>query len=164
MRTRLGVLLGALALAVTACSAEAKTTTTIGPPPLPGSASLPEAGPPPELDGARVAAGANLYAKYCASCHGTDLKGDPEWQVPNADGTYRPPPQDSSGHTWHHGDDLLVDIILNGSEFLQSRMPPFGAQLSEAEVLSILEFFKSMWGPEERALQWEVTLRQRAGF
>jgi mono/diheme cytochrome c family protein len=117
--------------------------------------------PLPELEAAKVAAGADLYAQSCASCHGADLTGDPDWQVMNVDGSFPPPPQDSSGHTWHHGDDLLVEIILDGSEFPQSRMRAFGGKLTEAEVLSILEFFKSTWGPQERTLQWEVTLRER---
>jgi mono/diheme cytochrome c family protein len=82
--------------------------------------------------------------------------------VPNPDGSYRPPPQDSSGHTWHHGDDLLLEIIRDGSEFPDSRMPAFGEQLSEADVLSILEFFKSRWGTQERTFQWEATLRERS--
>jgi mono/diheme cytochrome c family protein len=55
----------------------------------------------------------------------------------------------------------LVEIILDGSEFPQSRMPAFGGKLTEAEVLSILEFFESIWGRQERTLQWEVTLRER---
>lgn len=122
---------------------------------------MPEGVPLPELEAAKVAAGADLYAQSCASCHGADLTGDPDWQVMNVDGSFPPPPQDSSGHTWHHGDDLLVEIILDGSEFPQSRMPAFGGKLTEAEVLSILEFFKSTWGPQERTLQWEVTLRER---
>lgn len=116
----------------------------------------------PELDVARIAAGEELYVQFCASCHGAGLQGDPDWQLMKEDGSFPPPPQDSSGHTWHHGDDLLVEIILDGSEFPQSRMPAFAGQLTESEVFSILEFFKSTWGPQERTVQWEVTLRERA--
>ena len=152
----------AILLALAGCSNAADTTTTFSLPALPGSPTVPEGEPLPELDSDKVAAGADLYAGLCASCHGTDLKGDPDWQVMNEDGSFPPPPQNSSGHTWHHGDDLLVEIILDGSEFPQSRMPAFGGQLTEAEVVSILEFFKSTWGPQERTLQWEVTLRERA--
>jgi mono/diheme cytochrome c family protein len=148
-------------LLVAGCSSAAGTTTTFSPPPLPGSPTVPEGVPLPELDAAKVAAGADLYARACASCHGAHLEGDPGWKLMKADGSFPPPPQDSSGHTWHHGDDLLVEIILDGPEFPQSRMPAFGGELTEAEVLSILEFFKSTWGRQERTLQWEVTLRER---
>ncbi len=152
------------ALGLTGCSNAAETTTTsFSLTPLPGSPTAPPGEPVPELDPATVAAGQDRYEQFCASCHGTDLKGDPDWKVPNDDGSYPPPPQDSSGHTWHHGDDLLLEIILRGSDFPESRMPPFGAQLSEGEALSILEYFKSAWGPQERAFQWEATLRERAG-
>ena len=27
-----------------------------------------------------------LYAENCASCHGSDLKGEADWQTPNPDG------------------------------------------------------------------------------
>jgi mono/diheme cytochrome c family protein len=79
--------------------------------------------------------------------------------TPNADGSYPPPPQDAGGHTWHHADQLLVSIVLEGSDFPQSRMPAFGETLSEDEVMSILEYYKSLWGPQERDVQWNATWR-----
>lgn len=152
----------ALLLLLSGCAAVEETTTEFSFPPLPGSPTTPQPASPPALNPDMIAKGADLYGEYCAACHGPDLEGDPDWKAPNEDGSYRPPPQDSSGHTWHHGDDLLVEIILQGSEFPQSRMPAFGDRLSEDEVLAILEFFKSRWGQQERAVQWEVTLRERA--
>ena len=149
--------------ALTGCSTAEETTTTFILAPLPGSPTAPPGVAVPELDPEVVNAGGFLYEQFCAVCHGADLKGDPGWKVPNEDGSYPPPPQDSSGHTWHHGDDLLLEIILEGSDFPESRMPAFAGQLSEMEVLAILEFFKSGWGPQERTFQWEATLRERAG-
>ena len=35
----------------------------------------------------------------CASCHGDNLQGQPNWQQANADGSYPAPPHDASGHT-----------------------------------------------------------------
>lgn len=147
-------------LLMAGCSNASDSATTIDVPPLPGSPATPTDVPLPELDAEKVAVGADLYAQYCSSCHGADLKGDPDWRVPNEDGSYPPPPQDSSGHTWHHSDALLSEIILVGSDFPQSRMPAYGAQLTESDVAAILEFFKSTWGPQERTLQWQVTLRE----
>jgi mono/diheme cytochrome c family protein len=150
-------------LVVASCSGATDSTTTFSLSPLPGSPTTPEAGPPPELDVESTSEGAVLYGRFCSSCHGADLTGDPDWKTPNEDGSYPPPPQDSSGHTWHHGDDLLLEIILDGSDFPESRMPAFGEQLTEVEALSILEFFKSTWGPQERSFQWEATIRERTG-
>lgn len=113
----------------------------------------------PALQDDSIAAGGILYATYCASCHAEDLSGEADWKTPNDDGSYRPPPQDSSGHTWHHSDRLLVDLIANGSDFPQTRMPSFGDVLTDEEILSILDYFKSTWGEEERLFQWEVTQR-----
>jgi mono/diheme cytochrome c family protein len=119
-------------LLVAGCSNAAGTTASFSLPALPGSPTAPEGQPLPELDVTKIAAGEELYAQFCASCHGADLHGDPDWQVIKEDGSFPPPPQDSFGHNWHHGDDFLVEIILDGSRFPQSRMPAFAGQLTEA--------------------------------
>jgi mono/diheme cytochrome c family protein len=152
----------ALALAATACGDTGADTTT----PAETAATFLDLGGPvelpplPELDADAISVGRELYVEHCASCHGEELEGDPDWMIPNTDGSYPPPPQDSTGHTWHHGDGLLVDIIINGSEFPQSRMPAYAGILDEDQVMSILEYFKSTWGPAERDVQWSVTVRE----
>jgi Cytochrome c len=60
------------------------------------------------LDPERIAYGSDLYQEHCASCHGEDLSGHPDWRTPDEDGFFRPPPQDSSGHTWHRPDRVLI--------------------------------------------------------
>jgi mono/diheme cytochrome c family protein len=117
--------------------------------------------PPPPLDPQRVAQGQELYAQHCAECHGSNGEGQPDWKTPNDDGSYKPPPHDVSGHTWHHDDDLLLDLIANGSDFPKTQMPTFGDKLSDEEILAILEYLKSWWGPEERAFQWQITWQAR---
>lgn len=130
--------------------------------PLLGSGSRSsQAPPPPALDPERVAQGQVLYTQYCAECHGPDGKGHPDWKTPNDDGSYNPPPQDATGHTWHHADDLLLDLIAKGGDFPQTKMPAFGQQLTDGEILAILEYIKTWWGPEERAFQWQVTWQSR---
>ncbi len=114
-----------------------------------------EAPPLPTLDPTHVAQGATLYAQQCASCHGIDLKGAPNWQELLTDGSLPAPPHDSSGHTWHHKDELLISIILNGGDpQSKSKMPAFKDKLSEADVGTILDFLKSKWGQTEREFQW----------
>lgn len=140
------------ALAATGCSSGA------APPLLP---ARPETPPLPPLNSGLVVQGQALYAQYCTECHGATGEGQPEWKIPNDDGSFKPPPHDNSGHTWHHADDLLLELIANGSDFPQTQMPPFGDALSDEEILAIIEFMKSWWGPDERAFQWQVTWQAR---
>ncbi|MGI8515523.1 MAG: c-type cytochrome [Acidimicrobiia bacterium] len=134
-------------------------TSPTQPPTSPSGASQEEA-PPPPLDEDHVALGAELYQQRCASCHRADLSGDPDWKTPNPNGSYPPPPHDSSGHTWHHPDQLLLELIRDGLDIPESRMPPFGDVLSDDEIMAIIEFLKANWGPEERGFQWQVTSDQ----
>lgn len=109
-----------------------------------------------------IARGGVLYQQHCASCHRADLSGDPNWRTPNEDGSYPPPPHDSSGHTWHHPDRVLVELIRDGSDLPQSRMPAFGDRLDDDDIQAILEFIKSHWGAQEVEHQRQVTEQDRA--
>lgn len=117
--------------------------------------------PVPTLDSQHVTQGRQLYAQYCAECHGANGEGKPDWKTPNENGVHKAPPHDNSGHTWHHDDELLLDIIANGSPVPGSEMSAFGNKLSDEEILTIIEFMKSWWGSEERAFQWQVTWQAR---
>ena len=117
--------------------------------------------PFPALSPVRVAEGAGLYAQQCASCHGENLQGAPDWKKPLPDGSLPPPPHDGSGHTWHHPDSLLIDIIANGGDpSYNSKMPAFSGRLFEDEIASILDYIKSRWGKDEREFQWWITYTQ----
>ncbi len=118
-----------------------------------GPEDLPvESGKGPE-EGSEIAAGQTLYSEHCASCHGADLAGQPNWKRRLADGRYPAPPHDETGHTWHHGDEYLFAVTKRGGQatappgFL-SGMPGFDETLSDAEIWSILDFIKSRWPPE----------------
>ena len=50
------------------------------------------------------ASGAAVYVKHCASCHGANREGQPNWRERRPDGRLPAPPHDASGHTWHHAD------------------------------------------------------------
>jgi len=111
----------------------------------------------------QVTAGERLYATHCASCHGKNLEGHPDWQSPMPNGRYRPPPHDDSGDTWHHPDALLFAITKRGltppvaPEGYESDMPAFEGKLSDEEVWAVLAFIKSKWSEEARAYQKMVT-------
>lgn len=118
-----------------------------------------EVPPVPSLDPQQVALGEQLYRQYCASCHGANLEGAQDWKKSLADGSLPPPPHNNSGHTWHHPDSLLLNIILEGGEKLYGgTMPPFNDRLTRKDTESILDFFKSRWGKEEREYQWWMTV------
>jgi mono/diheme cytochrome c family protein len=98
-----------------------------------------------------VARGEAVYVTHCASCHGRNLEGQPEWQSQDKDGFLPAPPHDESGHTWHHPDTLLFKITKLGVaeaanlKNYKTRMPAFGEILSDADILAALSYIKSRW-------------------
>lgn len=109
--------------------------------------------------------GAALYQQNCASCHGADLEGQPDWRSPGTDGRLPAPPHDATGHTWHHGDDILFRITRDGTAAVigggyESNMPGFGDVLSDAEIRVILDYIKSTWPDRQRAHQEEVSRQE----
>jgi mono/diheme cytochrome c family protein len=111
-----------------------------------------------------VARGQAVYAANCAQCHGLRAEGQANWHKQNPDDTYPPPPHDSTGHTWHHGDGLLFRIVRDGGDIpglpgFKSAMPAFKERLSPEEVRAVIIYLKSLWGPRERGFQAEVSLQ-----
>jgi mono/diheme cytochrome c family protein len=108
-----------------------------------------------------VAEGQQVYAQRCASCHGANLQGAPNWKQPLPSGKYPAPPHDDSGHTWHHPDALLKQIIVEGGNGtggqIPSDMPGFGDVLTERQTDAVLEFIKSRWSAQSREYQWHMT-------
>lgn len=114
--------------------------------------------PVPKLDPQRVSQGEVLYGLHCAECHGDNLEGAANWQTTLPDGSFPPPPHDDSGHTWHHPDDYLIEIITRGStEVYGGTMPGFGEKLTETEIEMILDYIKSTWDTEAREFQWWIS-------
>ncbi|HEY4666273.1 MAG TPA: cytochrome c [Anaerolineales bacterium] len=114
--------------------------------------------PIPTLNPEWVTRGMVIYARECATCHGANLEGLPDWKQSLPDGSLPPPPHDSSGHTWHHPDSLLLAIIAEGGDpAYNSKMPAFRDKLTEEERRAVLEFIKSTWGENEREFQWWMT-------
>lgn len=106
-----------------------------------------------------IVLGAGVYQANCATCHGVSGAGQPNWQSRQADGMLPAPPHDASGHTWHHPDAVLLDIIRRGGEAvyggpgLRSGMPAFGGQLTAEEIDTVLAYIKTLWGDAEREYQ-----------
>lgn len=119
-------------------------------------------------DPAQVALGAEIYAKNCAVCHGAKLEGQPNWRQKLPNGKWPAPPHDDTGHTWHHPDRWLFEVVERGlvpplvPAGHVSDMPAFGDRLSNAEIRAVLAFIKSHWS-EETLRQRDEMLRKRAG-
>lgn len=120
----------------------------------------------PAAEREMIAQGRALYALHCAACHGVDLEGAPDWEIPDADGRMPAPPHDASGHTWHHPDRELMLMIREGMDAVvpgyESDMPAFGSVLDDAEIAAVLAFIKSTWPARERAYQAERTRADEA--
>jgi S-disulfanyl-L-cysteine oxidoreductase SoxD len=115
--------------------------------------------PVPTANGQIVAQGSALYSQQCAGCRGANLEGVPDWRIPLRNGSFPAPPHDSSGHTWHHPDALLLSVIANGGDpASKTTMPAFKDKLAADEMSAILTFFKSRWGKDEREYQWWMTV------
>ena len=115
-----------------------------------------------ELDNRDITAGLILYADHCASCHGANLEGQPDWQVQNPDGTMPAPPHDQTGHTWHHDNALLFSYTKLGGEGalaqrgvtnFKSGMPGFGDVMTDDEIWNVLAFIRSTWPRRVQEIQ-----------
>lgn len=111
---------------------------------------------------AQIAQGQALYNVRCASCHGKNLEGQPNWKTPLPNGRLPAPPHDRTGHTWHHADAALTGITKLGlkpfaGDSYESDMPAFATILSDEEIEAIVTYIKSTWPERERAYQEQVT-------
>lgn len=100
-----------------------------------------------------IGEGKSIYSSQCASCHGIDLEGQPNWRVRNKDGKLPAPPHDETGHTWHHSTSLLIDLTKKGPQFVagldyKTDMPAFEKILTDDEVVAVLSYIKSTWTEE----------------
>lgn len=107
---------------------------------------------PPPADPAQIALGHRVYQAHCATCHGVNLEGQPDWQRRRLNGRLPAPPHDASGHTWHHPDAQLIEITRDGFARImpgyETDMPAFGGSLSEAEIIAVIAYIRSTWPPE----------------
>jgi mono/diheme cytochrome c family protein len=101
--------------------------------------------------------GQALYLEYCASCHGANLEGQPDWMERLPSGRLPAPPHDETGHTWHHSDEQLLRIVRHGLAVIapgyETDMPAFEGTLSDQEIVAILDYIKQTWPDRERGIQ-----------
>jgi len=119
-------------------------------------------------DRSLVIQGKAIYANNCAACHGESLQGQPNWRERMSNGRLPAPPHDKAGHTWHHPDGMLVDMVKNGlvpgktaPPGYVSDMPAYRDILSDQEIIAVLAYIKSTWPPKVLQAQKEVTLQRQ---
>lgn len=153
MIRRFNILICATLLLLTGCGTSGNAT--------PSSAGPAES--PPTPDPRLVEQGESIYAQHCAECHGANLEGEADWKLQNPDGSFRAPPHDANGHTWHHSDAQLIDAIRLGGTRLSpdvggtSPMPAYGDILTDDDIAAVLDYIKSTWPEDIRLYQWERT-------
>jgi mono/diheme cytochrome c family protein len=94
-------------------------------------------------------AGATLYAKYCAVCHGESGRGD----GPSTAGFGTKPANLTDGRLMNTlPDEFLANVILNGgrAEGLAPTMPPFRSYLSDAQTRQVIAHVRSLAQPPFR--------------
>ena len=120
----------------------------------------------PSADEGRITLGKTVYAANCAACHGANLEGQANWRERLANGRLPAPPHDKTGHTWHHPDRLLIDMVKNGlvpgrtaPPGYESDMPAYAGILTDEKIVAVIAYIKSTWPPKVLQAQKEVTLR-----
>ena len=115
-----------------------------------------------------VEKGRAIYAEHCASCHGVNLQGQPNWRERDAEGYLPAPPHDASGHTWHHADKQLFDLTkyglgaMLGDKSFKTRMPAYEGVLNDSEIIAVLSYIKSRWPIETQARHNKINAARRS--
>ncbi|MCK9513505.1 MAG: cytochrome c [Pigmentiphaga sp.] len=116
-----------------------------------------------------VMQGKVVYANNCAVCHGKALEGQPNWRQRMQNGRLPAPPHDETGHTWHHPDAMLIDMVKNSlvpgrtaPPGYETDMPAYRDLLTDDEIIAVLAYIKSSWPPEVLEAQKNVTAQQQS--
>jgi mono/diheme cytochrome c family protein len=100
-----------------------------------------------------IARGKIAYENNCVSCHMINLAGAENWKGLDEDGHRKAPPLNGTGHTWHHDDKTLHNIIKYGLAKLvdgyEGKMMGFEENLSDKDIDSVLAYIKSYWSKEK---------------
>ena len=93
--------------------------------------------------------GKTMYENNCVSCHQINLVGAENWKGLDEDGHRKAPPLNGTGHTWHHDDASLHNIIKYGLAKIiknyDGKMLGFEDNLKDEDIDSVLAYIKSFW-------------------
>lgn len=105
-------------------------------------------------DSVQIQRGYKMYTQNCASCHGVNGQGAPNWSHPGVQGKDAAPPLNGTGHAWHHPMKALMTTINYGTVRLGGSMPAWKDKLSEQDIGDIIAWFQSQW-PDEIYAAWQ---------
>ena len=108
-----------------------------------------------------IARGKIIYENNCVSCHQVNLVGVENWKGLDEDGHRKAPPLNGAGHTWHHDDATLHNIIKYGLAKLvknyEGKMIGFGDKINDKQIDSVLSYIKSHWDDETYERQISIS-------
>lgn len=104
--------------------------------------------------------GRAIYQQRCASCHGVNAEGAPNWQARDEYGELPAPPHNVEGHTWRHSDADLYQMVNKGwrdpfNKTKRLTMPAFGEEMSPEQIRAVITYLKTLWTSEQRQFQLE---------
>ena len=155
-----GVTLAVTLAGLSACGADESSQQDVSA----ASAANATAQPQPSriVDAAILRHGSELFQANCATCHGAQAEGDPQWRQRDERGRFRAPPLDGSGHAWHHPYAQLHSVIKYGRPSNVSDMPAWGDRLSDHDITAVIAWFQFMWS-DEVFQQWaQIDVAARA--
>jgi len=101
-----------------------------------------------------ISQGEVLYNQYCAACHGQKGIGEDPLKVGSTVArNMLAPALNDDAHAWHHTDETLMNVILNGSSQPGSRMIAWKTALSKEDAGMVVAYIKSLWSPRTLACQ-----------
>ena len=93
-----------------------------------------------------LASGARLYQEHCATCHGPEAQGHPDWERSSRTDLPAAPPLNGSGNDSKRKKQELVAAIKNGTMRKgMSLMPAWKGRLSDQEIEDIIVWFQALW-------------------
>ena len=107
-----------------------------------------------------IARGKIIYENNCVSCHQVNLVGAENWKGLDEDGHRKAPPLNGTGHTWHHDDASLHNIIKYGLAKIvkdyEGKMIGFGDKINDKQIDSVLSYIKSHW--EDKIYERQISI------
>ena len=107
-----------------------------------------------------IARGKIIYESNCVSCHQVNLVGAENWKGVDKDGHRKAPPLNGTGHTWHHDDASLHNIIKYGLAKIvknyEGKMIGFGDKINDKQIDSVLSYIKSHW--EDQIYERQISI------
>ena len=85
-----------------------------------------------------IAAGKQIYTRYCAVCHGTNGQGGSGSDI-------SPPAPDLTDEEWNHGssDGEIFDVIKNGVP-PELNMGPWADRIKDPDIWNVVNFLRSI--------------------